>query len=99
VTGKASLVRFLSAVLIRICGVECQTQGAGLVPGDNLETTGNYRCKKTKIGYAGWQGKNTNMGRPLGILFTVLAVAIICALLVAGSDGSTLKGTGMCAKC
>jgi len=39
------------------------------------------------------------MGRPLGILFTVLAVAIICALLVAGSDGSTLKGTGMCAKC
>ena len=45
-------------------------------------------------------GKSKNiMGRPLGILFAVFAVAMTFALLVSGSDESTLKGTGMCAKC
>jgi len=39
------------------------------------------------------------MGRSLGILFAGFAVAVLCALLVSGSDELTLKGTGICAKC
>lgn len=35
----------------------------------------------------------------LGFLFAVFAVAAVCGLLVAPPDESTLKGSGICAKC